>query len=73
MSDHLNLSFRSTLRGTVQLQLVDVNGRVHRTTNATFTTGDNRIELSTAELPAGLYLLRMEQAGQAQSIRFVKD
>jgi PKD repeat protein len=73
VSDHLNLSFRSTLRGTVQLQLVDVNGRVHRTTNATFTTGDNRIELSTAELPAGLYLLRMEQAGHAQSIRFVKD
>jgi PKD repeat protein len=73
VSDHLNLSFRSTLRGTVQLQLVDVNGRVHRTTNATFTTGDNRIELSTAELPAGLYLLRMEQAGHAQSVRFVKD
>jgi PKD repeat protein len=73
VSDHLNLSFRSTLRGTVQLQLVDVNGRVHRTANATFTTGDNRIQLSTAELPAGLYLLRMEQAGHAQSIRFVKD
>lgn len=73
VNDRLNLSFRSTLRGTVQLQLVDVNGRVHRTTNATFTTGDNRIELSTTELPAGLYLLRMEQAGHAQSIRFVKD
>lgn len=73
VNDRLNLSFRSTLRGTVQLQLVDVNGRVLRTTNTTFATGDNRIELSTAELPAGLYLLRMEQAGHAQSIRFVKD
>ncbi len=73
VNDRLNLSFRSTLRGTMQLQIVDVNGRVLRTTNATFATGDDRIELSTAELPAGLYLLRMEQAGHAQSIRFVKD
>jgi PKD repeat protein len=73
VSNHLNLSFRSNLRGAVQLELVDVNGRVHRTTNTTFTTGENRIELPTSMLPAGMYLLRIEQDGNMRSIRFVKD
>jgi hypothetical protein len=73
VSDRLNLSFRSTASGTVLLQLVDVNGRVLRSTSAGSSNGDNRIELSTAELPAGMYLLRIEQRGNVRSIRFVKD
>ena len=73
VSDRLNLSFRSTASGTVLLQLVDVNGRVLRSTSAGSANGDNRIELSTAELPAGMYLLRIEQRGNVRSIRFVKD
>jgi len=73
VSDQLNLNFRSTAKGAFVLQVVDVNGRVLRSTRAGFAYGDNRIQVSTEELPAGLYLLRMEQGGNVRSIRFVKD
>jgi hypothetical protein len=73
VSDQLNLNFRSTAKGAFVLQVADVNGRVLRSTRAGFAYGDNRIQVSTEGLPAGLYLLRMEQGGNVRSIRFVKD
>jgi hypothetical protein len=43
----------------VTLQLVDMNGRMLTSNSCNITAGDNKIQLPTAQLPAGNYILRV--------------
>jgi len=55
----------------VTLTLVDNVGRAVRTQRATATGGLVRGKLDVGGLPAGLYLLRTEGAGESLSQRLV--
>lgn len=52
------------------IRLIDLNGKVLRTI---FNVTGSRVELNTADLPEGIYAVRIETEGlEAQTIRFVK-
>lgn len=51
------------------LTLSDLNGRVCRQIDLAGTFGEAQIPLSTAELPAGVYLLRLQLEGQPSEVK----
>lgn len=73
VTDALSLSFRSTVGGSVPVRIIDLNGRVMHQDNLVFARGDNRINLSAAQLAPGLYVLRVGNDDHALNIRFVKQ
>lgn len=73
VTDALNLSFRSTVSGNVPVSIIDLNGRMIRQESLAFVRGGNSISLNAADLPAGLYLLRVGNDTNTMNIRFVKQ
>ncbi len=68
----LNLTFNTTLRGSVPVNIIDLNGRVVKTLNTALTSGTNNLGISMNDLSEGMYLLRMGDNENAMSFRFVK-
>ncbi|HRD53401.1 MAG TPA: PKD domain-containing protein [Flavobacteriales bacterium] len=73
VTDALNLSFRSTVSGTVPVTIIDLNGRVMHQDNLAFARGENRINLSAAQLAPGMYVLRVGNDALAMNIRFIRQ
>ncbi|MBL7951909.1 MAG: PKD domain-containing protein [Flavobacteriales bacterium] len=70
--DRLDVTFHSVKGGQVRTEVIDANGRrvagtLHRT-----ISGKNRLQLEVADLPAGMYLLRIGDGAQSVVRRFVK-
>lgn len=58
--------------GRVQVELLDVLGRtVTELHNGQLPSGTRTLDLPIAGLPAGLYFVRMQQAGRSEAVRFV--
>jgi hypothetical protein len=64
--DAFEVSYNSALAGA-QLSLIDMQGRVLRTAN--LEMGNDRLRVATNDLAPGVYIGRIEQAGQASSFR----
>ncbi|MBL7951891.1 MAG: CHRD domain-containing protein [Flavobacteriales bacterium] len=71
VGEQLNITLPDALPNNTTVQVVDALGNVVRTS----TIGDRseRLTLDVAALPAGLYFVRMNNAGTNYSTRFVKD
>jgi hypothetical protein len=72
VNDQLNIALTGTLSGTVDVQVLDLNGRLVRSERRSLMSGRNQLQLSTADLDAGLYLLRLGNSNTTISRRFVK-
>lgn len=72
VTDALNLSFRSTVSGTVPMRIIDSNGRVARQESLAFARGANSISLNAIDLATGIYLLRIGNDTNTMNIRFIK-
>lgn len=68
----INLTFSTTLRGTVPVHILDLNGRLVHASNAMLTSGPNNLGIPVSELAEGMYLLRVGETEHAMSFRFVK-
>lgn len=67
----LTVPFTLGESGMVHLALLDVLGReVATVAERAFAAGDNTVEVSTAELPAGRYVIRLEAEGSVRSTTF---
>jgi hypothetical protein len=66
--DHLSVQFTAAPTQSSTLQLVDMTGRLHRqvTVTADDLTTNNQYQLTTDDLPAGMYLLQVDHEGQPQ-------
>jgi PKD repeat protein len=73
-SNHLTLDFSSEQHSEMKLDILSLDGRVVQALgNIRTKQGENRIQFSVADLPAGVYLIRLyAEAGSVQSLRFVK-
>ena len=72
MTDELNIQFTSSLRGSVNVDILDLSGRTVLAGNRVLSSGANRLSMSTAELNPGMYMLRIGNGSEAQVLRFVK-
>lgn len=73
MTGPLTLRFVVKNSSQVQISLFDVTGKkVADLLQQTVEAGENEVQFSTADLPQGLYILRMESNGQSRVIKLVK-
>jgi hypothetical protein len=73
VEDIIGLSFHSSRNANLILSIVDLNGRVMRSSNNAVNVGNNRHTISVADLEAGMYLLQISDGAQSTSRRFVKN
>jgi hypothetical protein len=71
VNDQLNIALTGATSGTIDVQILDLNGRLVRSERRSLMTGRNQLLLSTSDLDAGLYLLRMTGGRTSISRRFV--
>ncbi|MEO8590452.1 MAG: T9SS type A sorting domain-containing protein, partial [Flavobacteriales bacterium] len=72
VTDELNIQLSSSLRGSVNVDILDLSGRTLMANKRTLTDGANRLSVPTSELTPGVYVLRIGSGSAAQVIRFVK-
>lgn len=71
--EQLNIAMDSRTSGTVHIEVIDLNGRNVLARQERIGTGNNRIQLSTEALPAGMYALRITNGSGTITQRFVRD
>ena len=72
VSDELNIQLTSSMRGRVNMDVIDLSGRTVLAGSNILTSGPNRLSLPTSELTPGMYMLRIGNGNDARTIRFVK-
>ena len=74
-TNRLNVSFNSTVSGTVYLQSRDLNGRMVLQEKRAMEPGKNTIVLDDLSLPEGVYFLQVLAGNEVQSAKFliIKD
>ncbi|MBK9274400.1 MAG: T9SS type A sorting domain-containing protein [Flavobacteriales bacterium] len=72
VNDVLTLSLNSTLSGALQVDVLDVTGKLIHQQRANLTVGANTLRLDLAHLEAGPYLLRLNAEGFTRTEQFVR-
>jgi Secretion system C-terminal sorting domain len=74
VKNNLSFTLASKNAGTVQIQLVDINGKVYATRSVQVTAGSNTtINMPEAvALAQGIYLLKISNAGETTVTKFIK-
>ncbi|MFN7117756.1 MAG: PKD domain-containing protein [Saprospiraceae bacterium] len=67
------LEFNTMVGGSYLLQIFSLEGKLLQTQRDSAQAGKNNIPFTTNNLPAGMYLLRLQTAGQTQSVKFIKQ
>jgi len=71
-NDVLNIEFNVDVTKTLNIVLTDVTGKTVRTiANNQFTTGTHTLNVNTAELASGVYIITFKSNEQVASQRFV--
>ncbi len=70
--NELNLSFNTSLSGTVPVTVIDPSGRTVITDSQQLTTGSNTFRISTSTLEPGLYMVRIGNDARSITQRFMK-
>ncbi len=72
VEDMIGLSLNSAMSSNLTMDIIDLNGRVVRSTNEAVAGGRNRFEVNVSDLNAGLYMIRLTNGQQTTTRRFVK-
>lgn len=67
--DLTSLSFTAMLSESVQVQVIDAKGRLMYSAQMDISEGRNTVQLETAQLPKGLYLVKIESTSNTQTAR----
>lgn len=70
--DFVKLNYTSPVEAEVNIEVIDITGRLLIQKNIEVQAGNNLIELPAQDLANGVYFLRTRQAQTIKSIKFVK-
>lgn len=70
--NELNLTFNVENSQVVQIQFVDVTGKLVKTTVVNAANGENKVIMNTSELSGGVYFLNVQTANAQQALQFIK-
>ncbi len=73
VSEEINLSLIGSRSNRLQLSVIDLNGRVVKSSSNAIAKGNNRYSLPVNDLESGMYLLRISNDNNEISRRFVKN
>ncbi|MBL0043898.1 MAG: T9SS type A sorting domain-containing protein [Flavobacteriales bacterium] len=68
----LNIAMTNNMSGNVEVTITDLNGRVVLNEARRLINGKNQLRLSTENLGAGMYMVRIGNGTENVSVRFVK-
>ena len=71
--DILHVGIPKGSSGTIQITLVDLQGRIQSVQNASISLGENTIQMDISRLPKGIYVLKFTNIPNAPNLKFVKD
>lgn len=71
--DNLNLLVENSRNETVNVQILDLQGRVLLQQNMTFFSGQNKNSISVSSLQSGLYLCRLLRGSESIITKFLKN
>ena len=71
-NDFINLNYTTINKGSVQIEIIDVQGRLVTTQVMNVSRGETAINIDLPELSTGVYVLRTLQDGNSKMLRFVK-
>ena len=70
--DMLNLEFSAAKAGKVELSIIDLSGRIIKTSNLQILQGMNTMKYQIPDLQPGTYVLKIQSADQKMLVNFVK-
>lgn len=71
--DKLQVGIPKGSSGTIQITIVDLQGRIQSVQNANLAIGENTIQMDISRFPKGVYLLKFNNIPTAPNLKFVKD
>ena len=72
-SSDINMNFESQSSYDTQMEVIDVNGKVHMEYGHTVTEGINTMRMDVSSLTEGIYFVRMtDNNGEVQNHKFIK-
>ncbi len=71
-NDKLHLNYTSLNEGTVNIQIIDMIGKLYLDNNQHANRGENVFSFETANLPVGIYFIRLSNNGVITTHRIVK-
>jgi hypothetical protein len=71
--DRLQVWIPKGSSGTIQITIVDLQGRIQSVQNANLAIGENTIQMDISRFPKGVYLLKFNNIPTAPNLKFVKD
>jgi hypothetical protein len=71
--NELTLVYQSIYKGSLQIDIVDLHGKVVFTKTAYQTEGTNQLNINLSNLPKGFYLCRLTRGLTIETIKFLKN
>jgi hypothetical protein len=71
--DRLHVGIPKGSSGTIQMTIVDLQGRIQSVQNANLALGENTIQMDISRFPKGVYVLKFTNIPTAPNLKFVKD
>ena len=69
----LNINLNFTKNRTIRLDLVNMQGKVIKLlTEQTFVRGEHSLHYNLADLPTGVYMLRIKSGMRSNTLKFVR-
>lgn len=73
VKNEATLEFSTSTSGSYLVQIFSLEGRLMQTIRQHAQAGMNMTQIDTNNLPAGMYLIRIQTVGQTQSMKFIKQ
>jgi uncharacterized protein (TIGR02145 family) len=71
--NQLEISYKTNEQGCVQLEIIDMHGKVVEKQILNSQKGINNENIPVTHLPAGLYLIRLHSRNKLETIKFIKN
>jgi len=71
--DQLQISYETLKEGSVQAEIIDFQGRVLHRQTIRCQEGTNQATIPVAQLQRGLYLFRLQNGNNVETIKFIKN
>ena len=71
--DQLQMSYEALQEGSVQAEIIDFQGRILHRQAISCQEGTNQATIPVAQLQRGLYLFRLQNGNNVETIKFIKN
>jgi len=71
--DQLQISYETFKEGSVQAEIIDFQGRILYRQTSSCQEGINQATISVSQLQKGLYLFRLQNGNNVETIKFIKN